>query len=308
MRITRTNLLHNRRKATITAKALDEYQELIQNTVSDLEDNLQRINDKLQTLVAGSSSSCETNLDQQEIQLERDSIQRCLDICAEMSSHIEKGQSTVSQSMLTFAEEYGSRIDINSSVNSAQRATITVLDDCKERLTYTSSQLRVHLMDVLRRLDAFQGQTFVHPDSNEQNKLREEINSIKRSLAVCAKASEDASTERVDMFDEVPPREDSLQVIVPTVRNLMNSRRVSADSRSQLQSKTIIHDPVLSLSLPLLVDKILRKLNFPVLVPVVGEGRTRVYWTSVCYNVLFLERHTDIYTRVASACSMTMLS
>ncbi|KAH7552847.1 hypothetical protein J3E72DRAFT_387910 [Bipolaris maydis] len=187
----------NLRKATVTAKAIDEYQELIENTASDLEDSLQRINDKLQALVDGGSSCGQTNFDQQAIQLERDSIQRCLDICAGMSSHIEKGQSTMSQSMLTFPEEYGSPIDVDSSASSARRATITVLDDCKERLTFTSSQLRVHLMDALRRLNAFQGQTFVYPDSNEQNKLREEIDSIKRSLAVCAKAFEDGASQHV---------------------------------------------------------------------------------------------------------------
>ncbi|XP_014550607.1 hypothetical protein COCVIDRAFT_31696 [Bipolaris victoriae FI3] len=222
----------NLRKATITAKALNEYQELIENTVSDLEDSLQRIDSKLQHLVAGGSSGCQTNSDQQKIQLERDSIQKCLDICAEMSSHIEKGQSNVSQSMLTFTEEYNSQTDVDSSANSAQRATITVLDDCKERLAYTSSQLRIHLADVLRRLDAFQGQTFVHPNSNEQDKMREEINSIKRSLAVCAKASEDASAERVNMFDEVSLGEDGHQVIVSTVGDLINARRVSAGARS----------------------------------------------------------------------------
>lgn len=74
------------------------------------------------------------------------------------------------------------------------------------------------------------------------------------------------------------------------------------------QSKTNIHDPVLSLSLPLLVDKILRNLNFPVLEPGVREGRTRVYWTSVRCNVQSLGRHTNVYTRVASACLTTMSS
>lgn len=200
--------------------------------MSDLEDNLQRINDKLQALVDGGSSRCQSDFDQQKIQLERDSIQRCLDICTEMASHIEKGQSTMSQSMLTFPEKYGSRIEVDSSASSARRATITVLDDCKEKLTFTSSQLRVHLMDALRRLDAFQGQTFVYLDSNEQKKLQEEIDGIKQSLAVCAKASEDTSTERVNMFDEVSLGEDGHQVIVSTVGDLINARRVSAGARS----------------------------------------------------------------------------
>jgi hypothetical protein len=200
--------------------------------VSDLEGNLQSIDEKLQILVASGANVDQANFDQQQVLVERDCIQRCLDICAEMSSHIEKGQSTASQNSLTLPAEYGDQIDLLNSAASARQATITVLGDCKQRLAYTSSQLRTHLIDVLRRLDAFQGQTFPHPDSKERTRMQEEINSIKQSLAVCAKASEDASTNRVNMFDEVSLGEDGHQVIVSTVGDLINARRVSAGARS----------------------------------------------------------------------------
>lgn len=116
---------------------------------------------------------------------------------------LQKEQSPISQSVLTFLEEYSSRSEVDSSSSSARRAIITVLDYCKERLTFTSSQLRVHLIDALHRLDAFQGQTFVHPDSNEQNKLQQEIDIIKRSLVVYAKVSRDVSIERVKISNKL---------------------------------------------------------------------------------------------------------
>ena len=72
----------------------------------------------------------------------------------------------------------------------------------------------------------------MHPDSAEQKKMQEEINSIKQSLAICAKASEDASTDRVNIFDEVTLGEDGHQVIVSTIGDLINARKISAGARS----------------------------------------------------------------------------
>ncbi|KAH8621944.1 hypothetical protein IG631_23339 [Alternaria alternata] len=222
----------NLRKTTITAKALDEYQELIQNTVSDLEGILQNIDEKLQALVTAGANVNQTDFDEQKIQVERDCVQRCLDICAELSSHVEKGQSSASQNLLLSPEDYGDQVDPLNAAASARQATITVLGDCKERLAYTSSQLNIHLTDVLRRLDTLEGQKFAYSDFKEQSRMQEEIKSIKQSLAVCAKASKDASTDRVNMFDEVSLGEDGHQVIVSTVGDLINARRVSAGARS----------------------------------------------------------------------------
>lgn len=59
--------------------------------------------------------------------------------------------------------------------------------------------------------------------------------------------------------------------------SLESSQRLAAEA----QPEHLVYDPVFSLSLPLLVEKILRSFSFPVLEPPVREGRTRVYWTSV---------------------------
>jgi curved DNA-binding protein CbpA len=52
-----------------------------------------------------------------------------------------------------------------------------------------------------------------------------------------------------------------------------------------LQQKTTLQDPIFALSLPLLVDKILRHLPLPILEPIVSPGKVRVYWTPVCCSV-----------------------
>lgn len=84
------------------------------------------------------------------------------------SGFLNREQSSTSQKLLILPEEYGDRIDLLNPVASARQATITILGDCKERLAYTSSQLNVHLTDILRRLENFQGQNSAYPNSKEQ--------------------------------------------------------------------------------------------------------------------------------------------
>jgi hypothetical protein len=75
-----------------------------------------------------------------------------------------------------------------------------------------------------------------------------------------------------------------------------------------LQRKTTIKDTMFLLSLPLLVDKILRYLPLPVLEPTVSAGKYRVYWTPVRCSLQSVQQHTNTCIRVVNACSMTTLS
>jgi hypothetical protein len=75
-----------------------------------------------------------------------------------------------------------------------------------------------------------------------------------------------------------------------------------------LQRKITIKDTMFSLSLPLLVDKILRHLPLPALEPTVSAGKCRVYWTPVRCSVQSVQQHTNAYIRVVNTCSMTTLS
>jgi hypothetical protein len=97
------------------------------------------------------------------------------------------------------------------------------------------------------------------------------------------------SSERLDRYELV---EDSQDLIAPPIppskSDDLDHHELLEDSRglaATVQSNAPIHDPVFCLSLPLLVDKILRNLPLPVLEPAVREGRTRIYWKSVRCNL-----------------------
>src|SRR5205809_63618 len=84
------------RTATVTADVLKEYQELIENTKSDLEDHLRDIDSKLTAL--SRSAATVPNVaasDREVIQEERQSTQQCLEICATVAAHIEAAQTKI---------------------------------------------------------------------------------------------------------------------------------------------------------------------------------------------------------------------
>lgn len=66
-------------------------------------------------------------------------------------------------------------------------------------------------------------------------------------------------------------------------------------------------EPIFSLSLPLLVDKILWCFPFPNLQPAVPAGQTRVHWTSVSRTCDIIRRHSDRNDRAARS-SSTIIS
>ena len=66
----------------------------------------------------------------------------------------------------------------------------------------------------------------------EQEKIQEEIDSIKQCLAICADASKRAEQDRINVFEDVSMADDGHQVIVSTLGDLIVARRVTAGARS----------------------------------------------------------------------------
>lgn len=200
--------------------------------MSDLEDHLQDVNSKLQALVLSAATPNQNDAERDEMQNERDSIQQCLDICAKVSSHIDEVRSGTFQDTTTGASEHHNNVITVSTAASARLATADVLGHCKDRLATTSSQLNRHLTDVCGRLDALNHRQPTSQDSTERRKLQEEIESIKQSIAICATASEKASSDRINIYESVSMAEDGHQLVVSTVGDLINARNISAGARS----------------------------------------------------------------------------
>jgi hypothetical protein len=163
-------------------------------------------------------------------QKERESIQKCLEICAEVSAHIDKVQLSSFSDIFTPTSARHDQVATTSTAASPRLVTTGALQSCKDTLSTTSLELRRQLEEAQRRLEGLYRPTSTNPA--EQRKMQDEIDSIKESLAICANASEMAAQDRVSTYDGVSLGDDGYQLLVSTVGDLINARNVSAGKRS----------------------------------------------------------------------------
>ena len=81
-------MLYNR-KVVITVDILKEYKELITNTISDLQDYLQDIDQRLQVLQEMRISD-EDVTERERILEEKNNTRQCLTICVQVSEHVDQ--------------------------------------------------------------------------------------------------------------------------------------------------------------------------------------------------------------------------
>jgi hypothetical protein len=133
------------RKSSVTAESLESYKDLVKTTTDDLEGHLESINEKLESIFRRVVS--ESDEDASELQLikeERLSTQKCLQICAQLSDHIDQIQVTPQDSDIT-----------PRSINAGalpERVVNEGLQECKNSLTLASTKLERHMRDTIDRL------------------------------------------------------------------------------------------------------------------------------------------------------------
>jgi predicted nucleic acid-binding Zn-ribbon protein len=225
----------NSRTAIVTANVLQEYKQVIGNTTSDLEDHLEEIDQKLRSLQSqGMSVSIEDTAQRRKIQEEMESTQKCLEICAKVSFHIDEVQPSVFENLLTPSNADQGPITSFDGLLLARPTTSNALEQCKGVITDASTKLQRHLQDVNGRLKELgsEPQDITDEQRAERDRIEEELNSTKQGLAICTQASEKASKERVNVFEDVKIADAGHQVIVSTFGDLILARRVSAGNKS----------------------------------------------------------------------------
>ncbi|KAF2176781.1 hypothetical protein K469DRAFT_645268 [Zopfia rhizophila CBS 207.26] len=225
----------NIRTAAVTLKVLDEYKEIIKNTTSDLEEHLQEIANKLQIPSSeGSAISEEDEAERKRMREELDSTQQCLDICAQVSAHIDQVQPKVITNFPPASDAPQQQFTMLGRNMPARLATTNTLVACREKLTDTTSELQRYLQDISNRLERLSSKRPMQSNEqeSEQGSIREEVESIKQCLAICEQASEQAHLGRTNVFEDVSMAEDGHQVIVSTVGDLLSAKRITAGARS----------------------------------------------------------------------------
>jgi chromosome segregation ATPase len=211
---------------------LNEYKQLITNTASDLEDHLENINDKLRNIALQGAGISDTDAaERQQLQEERDSTQKCLEICAHVLTQIDQVHPNAS---INISATYQAPITTLSSLTSAKLVTSSTMNACRENLTNTITELRRRLQDINNRLQKFSLQplNISNEQAAEQERLKEEREYVKQSLDMCTEASKQANQERTNVFEDISMADNGYQLIVSTVGELISARRITIGSGS----------------------------------------------------------------------------
>ncbi|KAJ5998906.1 hypothetical protein N7451_006716 [Penicillium sp. IBT 35674x] len=170
------------RQSAIAAESIAEYENLIQDAKDDLEARLESIDKKLEHLVVNDAAQPGPDAAElQSLREERLSTEKCLQICAQLSSHIDEIQ-------LISDETDTSRGSIGTDT-SPETLTNEGLQECKQSLNVTTAKLEKHMRDVMDRLLA-KSRKAVSSDEEAQDlsRLRDEWETARQCLDICSRA------------------------------------------------------------------------------------------------------------------------
>ena len=205
---------------------------MIKNTTIDLEEHLRDMNEKLETLSLKQSQQ-DGSADQLYIQAERDSTLQCLQICTQVSKYIEQHQSNVMEDVYTPPDAIH-RAGFERGSGSPRRVIASTLHECNEKIKLTNVQLSSRLQHLSSRLSSIPRDPS-GPSTRqavEQDKVLEELESIRQCLDICGKAVGKAEEARINVMADVVVAEDAQQWLVSTIGELIDARRVTAGARS----------------------------------------------------------------------------
>jgi hypothetical protein len=203
------------RQSSIAADSLESYKEMIETTTDDLETHLEGINEKLEDIMAKNTQNSNTNAGEAQLMEERLSTQKCLEICAQLSNHIDQIQQS--------RKARGKSTDSVSSSNVPERVTNEGLQECKNSLINTAAKLENHLKILMDRIVAkSKTSTASQEDIAELLRLQEEWETTRQCMHICSKAGihldENAST--IDNY----ATGDALQFMVSTNEKIIHGR------------------------------------------------------------------------------------
>ena len=118
------NTLTYRRTATLSANAVEEFKDTLENTRTDLQDHLETLNDKLETLNVQKSSAADVNIaEREQVREEIDSAKECLVVCAQASEHVDKVRTNVFEDVSAAQDAHQLIVSTFGDLISAKRVT-----------------------------------------------------------------------------------------------------------------------------------------------------------------------------------------
>ncbi|KAJ6163911.1 hypothetical protein N7497_003890 [Penicillium chrysogenum] len=205
----------------VSLQVLQEYNEMIQDTVYNLEVHLQRIDEKMARFAPDDSKTSDLTVDLKD---EKEVTKQCIRICEDARSYIES--LTHQESSLLQEAPQNADEDVIQKSFEAQLLTRQALVRNQESFADITGHLRKRLESLVLNRDS--------TDDNERLRLQDDINISKQCLEICNLAS-NASCQKIYRIGEVVADGDSDQVVVTTLADLFDIKKaISRDSSAQL--------------------------------------------------------------------------
>ncbi|KAJ5100767.1 hypothetical protein N7456_006819 [Penicillium angulare] len=207
--------------ATVSQRTLRDYNEMIQDTMYNLEVHLQRIDEKMPRLTIDTATMSNPTVDLKD---EKEVTKQCLRICEDASHYIE---SLANKESALFGQGTQKMAEDNTQNRfEAQTVTRQVLHQNQDNFAAIIGQLRSRLETLVSKNGP--------GDENERSRLLNDINTSKQCLEVCKVASE-VSTRKEYRVGEVVADGDSDQVVVNTLADLFDVKKaLSLGTSAQL--------------------------------------------------------------------------
>jgi hypothetical protein len=170
-------------KSTATAESLESYKELVEVATTELKDKMEGIDAKLADLLEQSAAKSEAaSAEQQLIKQEQLSTERCLQICDQLSKHIDQIQIELKNTGL------GSE---TTDADVPSEAIIDVgLQECKEGLILTTAKLEKHMQDLMNLLINKAKTAMDADDAADLLRVRDEWEITRRGVQMCSQAEQ----------------------------------------------------------------------------------------------------------------------
>jgi hypothetical protein len=206
---------------TASRQALQDYNELIQDTTYNLEINLRQVEEKMSRFILDSANTPPTSIDTND---EKEVTKECLRICEDLRSCIESRANC--GSFLLQDRPQNATEDNMPTCFEAQVLTRQVLEENRVRFTQIIGHLQKRLESLLQNKN---------PEyDNERERLQHDFDNLKQCLEVCRVAREDCY-QNIRRTREATAGEHSGQAVVTTLGELSNIRKtLSRNSSAQV--------------------------------------------------------------------------
>jgi hypothetical protein len=221
---------------------------MIQNTTTDLQERLSEIEDKLKSGCLPDKPSAGMNREElQKIEEERQSTTLCLEICKQVSGYIELYQFKRDNGAGQAASSpHGQKTQAKANIGIARQIAQNSLTSCLQNVNAASARLQEHLKNLEASLQSTSDPTVSGQITCELQKIKEERETISHCLTICSDASSLSESSRVNIFEDVTSMDDAKQVLVSTIGDLINAKRITTGMRSlqligQMSDESIQH-------------------------------------------------------------------